>query len=296
MTALADVIDDGLALYYEDMGRDDYKNEDGIGKFKNYCIEGGFDEDDQIQYELEQPDPEDCGFTELDVSDDEETNNFPFSQPIEDPIAQKKEIQRILNDIAKYGKVKKVVQPMKLSLKMCIDLSKDELDKYSQGYTQQMGALDKHQDKDLKYVYAHMCSWYTISTHRCVHLRYYLAVGMKHNFPFLTYLVDAFTKEKADHHYKSKQNELKQLNLEVGTWAMKNKFCKALKRYYPRNELQLRQAMTSYSNRILTRLQFEPSYKIDDSLQQIAEYIVSIPLFINQYHGPGVLCIQSDTL
>merc|ERR1712228_654239 len=103
---------------------------------------------------------------------------------------------------------------------------------------------------------------------------------MKHGFPFLTYLIDSFTKEKAAYHYKCKQKEKKMPDLTVVTWTKKNKFCKALNKANESKGQQLESAMTSYANRIMNRLQFEPSYKIEDSLQQIIEYIVSIPLFI----------------
>merc|ERR1740123_1541414 len=257
-TKLAVKIDGGLAQYYKKAGRDDYINEKGVGKFLHYCEESGFG-DDEIKDELSQADAGECSLIEFDM-DDKEVNHFPFSNKVKDEAAQQKEIQRILNDIAKYGQFKRIVSAMDLNIDMCENITDQEVEKYSQKYTAQITSLDAKQDKDLKF---------------------YLAVGLKQDFPFLTYFFDAFTKDKATKHADAKQKNKNTLDLTVSTWTKKNKYFMSLKRTYSTKEVKLVSAMTSYSKRIMARLQFTPNYKISDSLREIVEYLVSIPQFIS---------------
>lgn len=111
--------------------------------------------------------------------------------------------------------------------------------------------------------------------------RWYLAIGKKQNYPFLTYMVDSFTKEKAEQYFAQKKSATPILT--VNTWAQRNKFVMALRKKYPTKADQLISAMGNYCNRIMNRLQFQPIYKIDDSLQSITEYIASMPKFIRQF-------------
>eukprot|EP01084_Bolivina_argentea_P058346 106555_1 len=94
--SVIDRIDLGLKTYYEKLGRKDYVKEDGVGKFKFFVEECGFD-DDSIEDELKQ-EPDECTIVAFDWDD-----NFPLKEEIEDEDAKNEEIHRILNDIAKYG-------------------------------------------------------------------------------------------------------------------------------------------------------------------------------------------------
>ena len=67
-----DRIDHWMGKYYESMGRDDYFDENGIGKFKAF-VDGESFEIDDIGDELEQE--ADCGYVDF-VGD---INDFPFS-------------------------------------------------------------------------------------------------------------------------------------------------------------------------------------------------------------------------
>merc|ERR1712045_250981 len=86
-----------------------------------------------------------------------------------------------------------------------------------------------------------------------------------------------------------KQKEEKdQLQLTVQDWAQKNKFMIALKKSHQNTANELISAMSSYSSRIMNRLNFIPNVKINDNLKEIAEYIVSIPALIKKLlEAPG---------
>eukprot|EP01084_Bolivina_argentea_P097171 174697_1 len=57
-------IDSGIAIYYEDCGRDDYYDEEKSGKFMSFCIANDLDDDD-IERELNN-DPQDCILLDFD--------------------------------------------------------------------------------------------------------------------------------------------------------------------------------------------------------------------------------------
>eukprot|EP01084_Bolivina_argentea_P046573 85773_1 len=68
-------IDHGLRLYYEMMGRTDYKNDNGIGKFMEYVEENDLQED-EIDEEFN-GEAENCTYTDFD-------DNFPFKKETKD--------------------------------------------------------------------------------------------------------------------------------------------------------------------------------------------------------------------
>eukprot|EP01083_Nonionella_stella_P286766 976036_1 len=87
-------IDVALEAYYIEMGRKDYKNDEGEGKFKQYTDDNGF-EDADLKVEL-QADPSDCLLVEFD-------RDFPLIDDIHGD-DRLKAIQDILKYIAANGK------------------------------------------------------------------------------------------------------------------------------------------------------------------------------------------------
>eukprot|EP01084_Bolivina_argentea_P307182 530906_1 len=67
------IIDTALQIYYESTGDKNYTNTDGIGKFLEFCIENGLEEDD-INDELSSDiDPSECVYVGFD-------DNFPLHE------------------------------------------------------------------------------------------------------------------------------------------------------------------------------------------------------------------------
>eukprot|EP01083_Nonionella_stella_P093345 261587_1 len=256
-------IDKGLEEYYTKLGRKDYKD-DGVGKFAFFAEESGF-EDDGIEDELKQPADES---TILEFDDD-----FPFSSSIDadDEDARNTEIHRILNDIAKYGAPRDALETMELEVDICHNVNQDTLQETTDQYTAQMESLKtlKGGDGDLQY---------------------FLAVGNQQNYPFLSYMVDSYTKDNADHHYKmmAKKKAQKPGDFNIYTpytvtsWLEKQNFFRAIHRKYPQKADQLKSAMRNYTNRIMARLKFTPTFKIDDDLSQCVQYVVAMPRFIHR--------------
>eukprot|EP01083_Nonionella_stella_P177118 621644_1 len=99
MAALAHKIDDALEKYYIAMGRTDYKNEDGTGKFYEWMEENGYDDED-IEEQLNED-------YDLDYDDPD----FPLSDDIKDDSDRIKAIRDILRNIVNHSR-----QPIELSI------------------------------------------------------------------------------------------------------------------------------------------------------------------------------------
>eukprot|EP01084_Bolivina_argentea_P243359 407990_1 len=241
-------IDDGLEEYYRQLDREDYRNALGIGKFKEFALRHNFD-DHKVYKQL---DKGDCKICEFDV---DEENLFPLFTPIEDEKAKNREIMRILCMIAVNGRFD-VPRHVVLNLDIVENITQKQIDKAALKYSQQMSCLTNIAKKD-------------------ENLRYFLAVSEKWKFPFLTYMIDSYTKDKATCYDNSKKT------MSMNEWIRENNWMKVLSNKTKRAE-QLQGAMMNYSNRLIQRLQFKPKFVIDDNLPQIARYIASMPVFIQK--------------
>eukprot|EP01083_Nonionella_stella_P305785 1068186_1 len=86
-------LDDALAQYYKDCGRNDYFDEEsGVGKFVKFVNQNGF-EDEEVCDELTE-EPDECTLTEFDPM-------FPL--PLSTNGSRDKQILQILKYCHKYG-------------------------------------------------------------------------------------------------------------------------------------------------------------------------------------------------
>ena len=122
-------------------------------------------------------------------------------------------------------------------------------------------------------------------------LKYYLGVNQREGFPFLMFMVDSFTRDKARYYHKSKGEK----SLSIAEWAQKNKFLQALKKHHPQRFDSLQAAMKSYNARIMNRLQFNTTYLIIDNLRQIAEYGMLLLPILCDYINRNQCCIYINT-
>eukprot|EP01083_Nonionella_stella_P251631 868001_1 len=157
-----DQINAALEKYYLTMGRVDYLNEDGDGKFKKYADANGF-EDADIEVELE-ADPIDSLLVEFD-------EDFPLANDIQGD-DRLKAIHNILNYIAAHGeapspsKDKKKKPPSKLQLDLF--LSEEQAQRIADNlYKKQLACLQ-------------------VGGFPEPDLMYFFAVGYFNDFPLLT--------------------------------------------------------------------------------------------------------------
>eukprot|EP01084_Bolivina_argentea_P117734 209028_1 len=91
---IIDKLDNALQIYYKQLDKE-YMN-DGVGKFKSFCDENGFEEDD-INTEMAMENAEDCVLIDFD-------EEFPLDTPIDDDDAKNQKIFDILTHCYKTGK------------------------------------------------------------------------------------------------------------------------------------------------------------------------------------------------
>eukprot|EP01084_Bolivina_argentea_P208976 356085_1 len=185
---LIEKLDAGLKTYYASLGAN-YINADGIGKFKAYAEDNGFENED-IAEELNEEDAKECLCTEFD-------GEFPLAtSPKEEEKNQ--QIFTILQTIAINGEY---ITPSAttVDLESCININNDDIEKASDKYKKQMTGIRKQVGKNRD-------------------LEYFLAVSEKSGVPFMTYMVDSYTKAHATYYHKQKNT------LTVESWARNNPY------------------------------------------------------------------------
>eukprot|EP01083_Nonionella_stella_P078053 213395_1 len=185
MATLAHKIDDALEKHYIAMGRTDYYDESGTGKFYDWMEENGWDMENQdewleaIEEDLNEDydNPDESIFYDLHKGMD-----FPLTDNIKDDSDRIKaiRIRNILKNIVKYGKgaiLMHSTQPIELSI------SEETL----------------HEIGDIVY---------KKQLFPGIHDRefiYWLVIGYVNNIPLLTWLVDAYTMEKTKNYLKNQR-------------------------------------------------------------------------------------------
>eukprot|EP01084_Bolivina_argentea_P079667 144459_1 len=238
INTLAEKIDRGLEKYYNDFGRNDYKNEENIGKFMKEAE--GF-EDEDIKENLDATNVDDCLLIDFD-------DNFPGG-------ASREEILRILKYISVNGSYPvRLVQNAQLDLKTLV-INKDEVFSTVERYLNQMPCLMLEKDNAA--------------------LSYFFAVSEICKYPFITYIVDSYTRDNAKQYHTTKQP------LKVSEWTEQNKFFKELTKSYPKIAADLKSAVDTYCVRVMNRLTCATTIKIKDNLEEVCEYIAGVPWFID---------------
>eukprot|EP01084_Bolivina_argentea_P117733 209027_1 len=90
---IIDKLDNALQIYYKQLDKE--YMDDGVGKFKSFCDENGFEEDD-INTEMAMENAEDCVLVDFD-------EEFPLATPIKDDDAKIQKIFDILTHCYKKG-------------------------------------------------------------------------------------------------------------------------------------------------------------------------------------------------
>eukprot|EP01084_Bolivina_argentea_P297050 511688_1 len=260
--ASVDGINEALQKYYLTMGRNDYINDDGDGKFKQYADDNGF-EDADIKVELE-ADPTDCLLVEFD-------QDFPLANDIQGD-DRLKAIHDILKYIAANG-----AAPSPSNEKKKKPASKLQID---------MFISEEQAQKIADNVYKKQLSCLQVGGFPEPDLMYFFEVGYLNGIPLLTWLVDAYTMDKTKHYINNVDSHQRcALNLE--DWAQQNAFMKDLMARDKQKGIKLRTAMSAYSNRLLSRLQYVSPTKINDNIAEIVDYVSAIPSFLNHLLGEG---------
>ena len=104
--------------------------------------------------------------------------------------------------------------------------------------------------------------------------------------------------DKAKYYTQNKGSLENEKSLEIPDWACNiNPYMKQLKLKQPNKHEKVVNAMKSYTQRILTRLMFNPGVNIKENINEIVNYIACFPTFINglnysQSLAPFCVCIH----
>eukprot|EP01084_Bolivina_argentea_P282797 484172_1 len=184
---LIDKIDKALKEYYKQRGKNNYYNSKGDGIFKVFCNDNGF-EDDDVKEELQANNGDDCTLTDFD-------DNFPSNKTFANNDDKCNEILRILKQIAEYGSYssQQSQETPGFDISICANVTQKDIDEAVIQYSQ-MECLSKHLEKDNN-------------------LKYFFALSNKCDYPFLTYMVDSYTRDRAIYFQKHEKQ------LRIIDWA-----------------------------------------------------------------------------
>jgi len=244
-------LDNLLAEYYKLQGDDSYYNTKEAlqwsdntpkGKFGYFCDENGIEHDmDEVTEELSTDDAKDCMYCDFDA------NGFPIDASVA-ATDRIKEIFRVICHCWNHGKAPRKVQ------KLDIEWKTDETDKKSAAdrYSAQCPAIFGSQEADL-------CNAF--------------AIGLKNNIPFISYLVDAYQRDKM---------MTKDKMLEVAEWGAKSPLLSKINSKSKSQAETIQSGVKTYMKRLAHPFHWTPANKIHDNIQQIVKYFVAASQFVGQ--------------
>jgi len=257
-------IDSALKRLYKLKGRTDYENDDGVGKFAEFCEENGFeDEEDTFKEEFDAG-PDQCTFCDMEDA-------FPW---LDSDANRNKKIFDILKrcweEEGAYSKAADDLEPLKLSQSHW-QIKKEDLVRAKQQMREQC---------------PNMCNEQFLQDQVLLTV---IAVGMKVDKPYLQWLVDMYTRERLYHHARKRKTGNKKYT--VADWVAQNKHLKDLgtlkeikvtKGSNQNPKDLVKGAVASFQKRIAPSLMLKPPMKIKDSLRQISYYIAATVDFVGR--------------
>eukprot|EP01084_Bolivina_argentea_P150829 263350_1 len=255
-------IDECLSRYYESFKRKDYvKN--GVGKFQLYCDENGFSNAD-IDEELNNA--RDCTLVDMD-------DNFPLQIGTLDGDKKNEAIFNII-----------------LICKTNPDAFKGDGDEKRLKWAPkpEFFEIDDILFDMVKAKYEKQCNLiWNLGTKAGADksLVTVLAIGQKHGFPYLQYLVDMYIRDKIT--FKVKHKKM----LPVDEWAQANYYMQEVKnmdiqtnqKYYK----ILSSAVSVFCHRVCPQIQLENIRQVKDDTWKIADWIYAVTRFASESNAPS---------
>eukprot|EP01083_Nonionella_stella_P152353 488208_1 len=250
---IIDMIDRWLAAYYKANGRNDYV-EDGVGKFCLFCADEGFGDDD-METELDEEHPEDCLLTTFD-------EDFPMKTPITDPDERNVFIFGILCKYKEYDPSNAIAESA--SSHTAVHNAWTPTDSFFE--TSDINI------NELKGTYKEQCvSLWKSGLRTDNNLIKVIAIGYRHQIPYLSYLVDMYMRAKVSSlHFE----------LTIASWALQNHYMQSVQKlsnetneYYS----MLVSAITEFcGSRLVPQINFHPTHRIRDSLSDTVKRLRSM--------------------
>eukprot|EP01083_Nonionella_stella_P019001 52844_1 len=257
-------IDKALGDYYAALGRSNYYDANKKGKFVNFCVENGFEEDD-IDEEF-QNNPSDCMYVEFD-------EEFPLQPAIDDPDARQCEIVRIIKYCFDHGKAPLPTEPQTANETTEVKESDAPMPKsISDLILQTNKTIRKECDK----LYREQCP--LLYKDEDV-LRRCFAICLQNNgYPFLIHLVDSYLRDKAMYQYEHNKA------LPMVKWRTKSRYFQKITKEAKSMADTLISGVETYLIRGCTAWVYGPArlVRIQDSMSDIANYILVFSKLVAQ--------------
>eukprot|EP01083_Nonionella_stella_P008156 23541_1 len=231
-----------LGEYYQSQGDKTYYNNDDSpeGKFLAYCEENGFELDD-IDEEFEN-EPGDCIYCDFDEA-------FPLDDSIEVRNEEERlsEVFKVIKYCYLNGKAPKYMNALKIELAT----TADDLKTAETRYTAQCPKIFlQSQEETLKEVFA---------------------IGLKNDFPFISYLVDAYQRDRMLSAGK---------DLTAATWAKESPYIKHITSKSKKQANTIESGIETYMKRVAPRFHWKAMNKIADDIKPIIKYFVTAGQFV----------------
>eukprot|EP01084_Bolivina_argentea_P284237 487079_1 len=256
-------IDDGLAKYYLSMARFDYQTND-VGLFKSFCEEYGYD-NDNIHEELQNAQET----TVVEMDDD-----FPLSRLIIDEEERNQAIFDVIMNTLPQPSSKTGYQYGWEPTPSFFHISKSLMAEIQTKYEKQCSSIWRcglNEDKSLMKV---------------------MAIGRKHRFPYLQYLVDMYTRDKI--YNKLKLNKI----LTIIEWSKTNGYMLKVQNLDKKGNTNyfnmLSSAMESFCHRICPQISLETTHQIKDDICAVGDYIYAICGLVSARSRDSKIPFQMD--
>ena len=242
--ALIDQMDKCLSRYYKQLNRKDYFNEQGIGKFKEYCDVNSFEDiPDEMEVQLDE--------NMLIDFDDE----FPFQNNIE-PENKQEAIYEILN--------KCMNDP---------DAFTEDLSFAAFKINPRDFDIEEKERDEILTLYKHECStvWNAgFENDKSGSLLNLLFIGTKLGKPYLQLLADMYARDRLKAYILDPKRKLK-----MQEWANENKHMLKLKKFGDNKRAydMVIGGMRLWYKRILPLMMLKAQIKIVDYLESVCDYI-----------------------
>eukprot|EP01084_Bolivina_argentea_P083662 151475_1 len=310
---MVDKIDSGLAQYYTSIGAQYYKN--GIGKFKAYCEENGFD-DESLEGELDVQDPGDCMLIEFDYDDETDRYTFPLERalyyehelltfgyirrylkkntngenndeiPFEIPIDLIKLFARwfCLIDVKPLNDEESIAKEIFNIIQYIHKFGKappiQSIRKKNILNINELKVTRDYITDELlsrsKNIYSKQCPFWYQGPSKETTIVYFIATRELNNgFSFLQTMIDCYNRCRVISKWKG-------ISYPVNTrqWYQQAEFMRELHDRDSRSADDLESAVRIFCTKNAPPIQLNPLYKIDDSIFVISTYIVAATRFI----------------
>ena len=270
-------LDRVIGEYYNAMNSKDYYDDDGIGKFMKWFTTNEHDEDD-LEEQLADGNEADCEYIEFDDA-------FPLPLHME-PNRKIKQFE-IMQYIFRTGTYTVFAEEQKIN---SVDINQIDMKEMAKNQMNISMDIDEDTMQRVSELYDKTCpTIWNMMRKSCGDkeedqgMITGLAVGYKHNIPFLQYLVDTYQRDKSQRILSNPKDS----PLTVSRWCALSPFVKKISERADgaKKVKMIEHAMSSYMKRVQPEWTAEPTtFTIKDDIFEIARLYNATACFVSGIH------------